>query len=135
MTESNPRDARNAGWCLESLTDGGKSLQRVPIAHLPFRIGRIDGLDLTLPFHSVSKRHAEIYVEGNELKLRDLGSTNGTFVNRKRIQGSPLHEGDILHFAADVSALDTASVERADKSRRMVFELLAVIALSRMRAR
>jgi EAL domain-containing protein (putative c-di-GMP-specific phosphodiesterase class I) len=98
MTEDS-REARTERWCLESLSDGGKSLQRVPIASVPFRIGRVVGLDLTLPFQSVSKRHAEIYREGEILMLRDLESTNGTFVNRKRVTGSPLREGDILHFA------------------------------------
>lgn len=99
MSEAQSRETRSARWCLESLVDGGKSLQRVPIVNVPFRIGRIVGLDLTLPFQSVSKRHAEIYCEGEELMLRDLDSTNGTFVNRKRVKGAPLHEGDILHFA------------------------------------
>jgi EAL domain-containing protein (putative c-di-GMP-specific phosphodiesterase class I) len=98
MSRTNSHDPRPR-WCLESVADGGKSLQRVPIRNLPFRIGRIDGLDLTLPFHSVSKRHAEIFVEGDELRVRDLGSTNGTFVNRRRIERTDLHEGDILHFA------------------------------------
>jgi EAL domain-containing protein (putative c-di-GMP-specific phosphodiesterase class I) len=99
MPEEQTREISSSLWCLESLVDGGKSLQRVPIAHIPFRIGRIVGLDLTLPFQSVSKRHAEIYSEGEALMLRDLDSTNGTFVNRKRVKGSPLREGDILHFA------------------------------------
>ncbi len=99
MSEAQSRETRAARWCLESLVDGGKSLQRVSIVNVPFRIGRIVGLDLTLPFQSVSKRHAEIYCEGEELMLRDLDSTNGTFVNRKRVKGAPLHEGDILHFA------------------------------------
>jgi EAL domain-containing protein (putative c-di-GMP-specific phosphodiesterase class I) len=99
MSEAQSRESRTAQWCLESLVDGGRSLQRFPIVNIPFRIGRIVGLDLTLPFQSVSKRHAEIYREGGELMLRDLDSTNGTFVNRKRVKGAPLHEGDILHFA------------------------------------
>ena len=99
MSEAQSRETSSARWCLESLVDGGKSLQRIPIVNVPFRIGRIVGLDLTLPFQSVSKRHAEIYCEGEELMLRDLDSTNGTFVNRKRVKGAPLHEGDILHFA------------------------------------
>lgn len=86
-------------WCLESKLEGGRVLQRVPIRVLPFRVGRTDGLELTLPFSSVSKRHAEIYLDGGDLMLRDLGSTNGTFVNRKRVTGSILREGDILHFA------------------------------------
>ena len=86
-------------WCLESTTDGGKSLQRVPIHSLPFRVGRLDGLDLTIPYKSISKRHAEIFVDDDGLKVRDLESTNGTFVNRKRVSGAQLNEGDILHFA------------------------------------
>jgi hypothetical protein len=71
----------------------------VPIHPLPFRIGRRPGLDLTLPSELVSKEHAEIYSEGDGLRLRDLRSTNGTFVNRDRIQDVAVREGDILHFA------------------------------------
>ena len=86
-------------WCLESTTDGGKSLARIPIQKLPFRIGRLDDLDLTLPFQSVSKRHAVLLFAEDGLRLRDLSSTNGTFVNRKRVSEAILEEGDILHFA------------------------------------
>jgi EAL domain-containing protein (putative c-di-GMP-specific phosphodiesterase class I) len=99
MSEAQPQETRAARWCLESLIDGGRSLQRIPIVTVPFRIGRVAGLELTLPFQSVSKRHAEIYCEGDALMLRDLDSTNGTFVNRKRAKEASLHEGDILHFA------------------------------------
>jgi EAL domain-containing protein (putative c-di-GMP-specific phosphodiesterase class I) len=99
MSKTPSREPRTVRWCLESLIDGGKSIQRFSIANLPFRVGRLDGLDLTLPYNSVSKRHAEIYREGEDLMLRDLGSTNGTFVNRKRVERALLQEGDILHFA------------------------------------
>jgi EAL domain-containing protein (putative c-di-GMP-specific phosphodiesterase class I) len=99
MSEARTLETRSDLWCLESLVDGGKSLQRFPMVSWPFRIGRNAELELTLPHASVSKRHAEIYCEGEVLMLRDLDSTNGTFVNRKRVKGSPLHEGDILHFA------------------------------------
>lgn len=99
MSKTRSREPGTIRWCLESLTDGGKTIQRFSIVNLPFRIGRLDGLDLTLPYNSVSKRHAEIDGEGEDLMLRDLGSTNGTFVNRKRIERALLREGDILHFA------------------------------------
>jgi EAL domain-containing protein (putative c-di-GMP-specific phosphodiesterase class I) len=122
MSETQSREARLAQWCLESLVDGGTTLQRFPIVNVPFRIGRIVGLDLTLPFQSVSKRHAELYCEGEELMLRDLDSTNGTFVNRKRVKGASLHEGDILHFAefefrvgrqtSEAALIDAAGAER-----------------------
>jgi EAL domain-containing protein (putative c-di-GMP-specific phosphodiesterase class I) len=99
ITPTPPRTPPTGRWFLESLVDGGKHLRRVPIHPLPFRIGRRPGLDLTLPSELVSKEHAEIYSEGDGLRLRDLRSTNGTFVNRDRIQDVAVREGDILHFA------------------------------------
>jgi EAL domain-containing protein (putative c-di-GMP-specific phosphodiesterase class I) len=52
-----------------------------------------------LPAESVSKLHAEIYARGHELRLRDLGSRNGCFVNRTLVEEATLVEGDIVHFA------------------------------------
>lgn len=98
MTETFPASHANR-WCLESLANGGKTLRRVLIHPLPFRIGRRPGLDLTLPSSSVSKEHAIILEDGDKLMVRDLRSTNGTFVNRERVTTVHLREGDILHFA------------------------------------
>ena len=98
--ESSAQDKRATRWCLESTADGGRSLEKVPIHNLPFRIGRLDELDLTLPFQSISKRHAELHLDNDTLTLKDLASTNGTFVNRRRVEEEvALQEGDILHFA------------------------------------
>jgi EAL domain-containing protein (putative c-di-GMP-specific phosphodiesterase class I) len=88
-----------SGWFLESAADGGE-LRRVPIGSLPFRIGRRRGLELVLTADSVSKTHAELYWCDSGLRLRDLGSRNGTFLNREPVTDAPLEEGDILHFAA-----------------------------------
>jgi len=87
-----------AGWYLETLAEDG-SLHRERIHTLPFRIGRRQGLEIVLPADSVSKNHAEIYARGSGLRLRDLGSKNGTFVNRDRVEDAALAEGDVLHFA------------------------------------
>jgi EAL domain-containing protein (putative c-di-GMP-specific phosphodiesterase class I) len=86
-----------AGWYLE--TKEGGTLQRVRILTLPFRIGRRQGLELVLPADSVSKNHAEIYALGSRLRLRDLGSKNGTFLNRALVEDEAIGEGDVLHFA------------------------------------
>jgi EAL domain-containing protein (putative c-di-GMP-specific phosphodiesterase class I) len=87
-----------AAWYLEFIEGG--ALQRVWIRTLPFRIGRRHGLDLVLPAESVSKDHAEIYAVGSTLRLRDLGSRNGTYLNRALLEGDAvLGEGDVLHFA------------------------------------
>jgi pSer/pThr/pTyr-binding forkhead associated (FHA) protein len=57
-----------------------------------------------LPAESVSKQHAEIYGRGQELRIKDLGSRNGSFVNRVQVEDAALVEGDIVHFATSSSA-------------------------------
>jgi len=50
----------------------------------------------------VSARHAEIIAEGNRYVLRDCGSTNGTFLDGRRITGDePLAEGDVIWLGAE----------------------------------
>jgi EAL domain-containing protein (putative c-di-GMP-specific phosphodiesterase class I) len=84
---------------LESHVEGSRQLRRIRIHPIPFRVGRKAGLDLVLSSDSVSKTHAEIYWAEDGLHLHDLGSTNGTFVNREQIDDSVLREGDVVHFA------------------------------------
>jgi EAL domain-containing protein (putative c-di-GMP-specific phosphodiesterase class I) len=83
---------------LVGLVHGDERLSTIELSPLPFRVGRRAGLQLTLVATSVSREHAEFYAEENTLRLRDLGSTNGTFVNRKRIHEDAVSDGDIIHF-------------------------------------
>src|SRR5262249_20319576 len=85
-------------WVLESRVGHDGSMQRTPIQPLPFRIGRGAGVELVLPSTHVSKAHAEIYTDGLTLRVRDLGSRNGTFLNREAVTDGPLHDGDVLHI-------------------------------------
>jgi EAL domain-containing protein (putative c-di-GMP-specific phosphodiesterase class I) len=87
-----------APWILIGLVHGGERLSTIAVAPLPFRVGRRTGLQLTLQDTSVSREHAEFYLDGDGLRLRDLESRNGTFVNRKRIQDQAVGDGDIIHF-------------------------------------
>jgi EAL domain-containing protein (putative c-di-GMP-specific phosphodiesterase class I) len=86
-------------WILVGLVHPGGGLSTIDLSPLPFRIGRGHGLGLRLPAASVSREHAEFYLDGDHLRLRDLGSTNGTFLNRERIRDQAVGEGDIIHFA------------------------------------
>ena len=71
----------------------------VELRPLPFRVGRRPSPSLALLSDSVSMEHAEFYVQDADLRLRDLGSTNGTFVNRRRVDDASLKDGDVIHFA------------------------------------
>lgn len=60
-------------------------------------IGRHDDCLIRIRSSQVSRRHCELFEEGNKLILRDLGSFNGTFVNGKRVLGlQTLKPGDVL---------------------------------------
>lgn len=63
-------------------------------------IGRLPTSDLRVPVDLtiVSRKHAEIVRDGNQFKLIDR-STNGTFVNGKKITEVLLKDGDVLEFA------------------------------------
>jgi EAL domain-containing protein (putative c-di-GMP-specific phosphodiesterase class I) len=117
-------------WVLESRLGGDGSLSRTSIHQLPFRMGRAAGVSMHLQSGLVSKLHAEIYSDGLALRVRDLGSRNGTFVNHAEIDDAPLHEGDVLHVgdyefrvARDVpepeadDAIDGTRIRRSPLSR------------------
>lgn len=67
-----------------------------PIKRDTFVIGRKNTCDLRIPLSSVSRQHCELRVEGGQIKLRDLGSSNGTFHNSIRVQEAVLTAGDEL---------------------------------------
>lgn len=60
--------------------------------------GRDPGCDVVLHSDEISRQHAEIVIEGGGLKVRDLGSANGTYVNGKRVTESALRSDDEVRF-------------------------------------
>ncbi|ADB19171.1 PAS/PAC sensor hybrid histidine kinase [Pirellula staleyi DSM 6068] len=87
-------------WYLHSIGEASSIARQVTITPLPFRVGRSSDAQLWIPSSSVSKIHAEFFERDGQLYLRDLGSTNGTFVNAERIRGDvAVQSGDIVHFS------------------------------------
>jgi EAL domain-containing protein (putative c-di-GMP-specific phosphodiesterase class I) len=84
---------------LERFPEAGGPAERVPLWKVPFTIGRSETADHTVYSIKVSKEHAAIEVEDDRYVVRDLDSTNGTFVNGQREVQRVLQDGDILHLA------------------------------------
>ena len=57
-------------------------------------IGRLNTCDLRIALPSVSRQHCEVILDGEVLKLCDLGSSNGTYHNHTRVQEAVLSSGD-----------------------------------------
>src|SRR5438105_647030 len=70
------------------------------IGRFPATIGRHRTNDIELSFESVSRYHAKIEVHDDTLRVVDLHSANGTFVNGKRVQIAPLMDQDVLMFGS-----------------------------------
>jgi FHA domain-containing protein len=74
----------------------GKTSRTWPLSKEAIVIGRMEGCDVIIADPGVSRRHVEIRREGDEWVAIDLGSTNGTEVNGKRVNRHRLTPGDRL---------------------------------------
>jgi pSer/pThr/pTyr-binding forkhead associated (FHA) protein len=61
-------------------------------------IGRGQDASFRLADTSVSRRHVDVYFDGQSAVLHDLGSTNGTTVNGSSVQTWQLADGDVIHI-------------------------------------
>lgn len=104
---------------------GNLGLQPVVISRFPFLISKTDEVfsrykaDHPEQVNYLSRRHAHIFIKAGEPYIEDLGSTNGTFVNGKRLdeRAVPLQDDNVLaigghHFVYKVSLQkDAATLE------------------------
>jgi pSer/pThr/pTyr-binding forkhead associated (FHA) protein len=74
-------------------------------------LGRSRSCDLPLRSPDASRRHAEILLAGSGWMLRDLDSTNGTFVNGQRVSERPLRTGDRIEIGSDSITFCEVGVE------------------------
>lgn len=68
----------------------------LPIGRSPIVIGRLPECGVVLSDTNVSRRHAQVAMDDGEIMVSDLGSTNGTFVNGRRVTRAAIRPGDEL---------------------------------------
>jgi pSer/pThr/pTyr-binding forkhead associated (FHA) protein len=59
-------------------------------------IGRREDCHLRIPLSDVSRKHCRFIADGQSVRVEDLGSSNGTFLNDERIQEAEVSPGDIV---------------------------------------
>jgi EAL domain-containing protein (putative c-di-GMP-specific phosphodiesterase class I) len=97
-------------------------LQSIPVSASPFWIGRRPDMSLCLSPRTVSSVHAVLH-QDEDLLVRDLGSTNGTFVNGRRVlEDTRLGAGDLLQFADVAFRVQPESAGRTSATQDMDVE-------------
>ncbi|HEX3598763.1 MAG TPA: EAL domain-containing protein [Lacipirellulaceae bacterium] len=109
---SNTLPAKRVTWLLSGQMADDQPVRHARVDSARFVVGRKPEASLSIPSPTVSREHAELTVVDRGLLLRDLGSTNGTFVNGTRIQQPcTVHHGDLLQFGQIVFRVVQQSTE------------------------
>jgi EAL domain-containing protein (putative c-di-GMP-specific phosphodiesterase class I) len=96
---SSALQTKRVTWLLSGQLADDQPLRHIRVDSSRFLVGRKPEASLCIPSPTVSREHAELTVVDRELLLRDLGSTNGTYVNGTRIQAPcTVRHGDLLQF-------------------------------------
>lgn len=79
-------------------------------------VGRSSDLDMVLVEDMVSRKHARITMQQDQIWIEDLGSTNGTFVNGEKIKRARLKEGDRVLIGTSILKVIAGEGARADST-------------------
>lgn len=103
-----------------TIQDGEQAGKVIELSAFPFTIGRARECDFVLDFTEISRLHAECTSDHLNIFLEDLNSTNGTFVNGRRLENGEqyrLRAGDVVNFARVSTWLfeDPATTAQVDR--------------------
>jgi pSer/pThr/pTyr-binding forkhead associated (FHA) protein len=78
---------------------GSKKTRAIRLRREETLVGRQEGCDMRIPSAAVSRKHCRLSFRDGYLRVEDLGSSNGTFLNGDRIEGiHPVKPGDLLEI-------------------------------------
>src|SRR3954470_11457177 len=77
-------------------------------------VGRREDCDLRIPLGDVSRKHCRLIRDADSIRMEDLGSSNGTYVNGQRIQEAILQPGDTVRVGPVLFVLQVDGVPADD---------------------
>src|ERR1700722_9418727 len=97
------------------ISEKGGAERREAFDKNEINVGRVQGNDLMLPKGNVSKHHARLLYRDGRFIVTDLKSTNGTYVNGRKIaQATIVREGDKIYIGDFVLRLDAGGASGGD---------------------
>ncbi len=70
----------------------------VMLDKMPVVMGRSEAADVALPFSSISREHAKVFLEDDKLMIEDMGSSNGVQINGEKVKKGQLGPGDMVQL-------------------------------------
>jgi pilus assembly protein CpaF len=104
------------------ITEEGGARRRLAFSKPELTVGRVQGNDIVLSKRNVSKQHARLTLKDDQPVVVDLNSTNGTWVNGRKITAPyPLKQGDKIYIADFIITLEAENggAERESAAPRM----------------
>ena len=96
--EGRPDLAEIGGPALVVRSGGGRTGETFPLEGERTLIGRSPDCEIFLDDVTVSRKHAVLHRRDDAFVIEDLGSLNGTFLNKRRIESSELNDNDELQI-------------------------------------
>lgn len=107
-------------WFLSGQVHDAEGVRKIAIPGFPCQVGRGSNAWIQLNCNSISKIHCEFQLIDGKIALQDMASTNGTFLNGKRLGSEPefLNDGDLIQFATLVFRLGRGSPVTESRTMR-----------------
>jgi len=94
-------------------------IQKKVLSNRPIFVGRSSRCDVPINDEQCSSEHCELYVEGGFAIVKDMGSTNGTYLNSSLISASRFYLNDVVLIGKTEITLSSENMNIEEKTRHI----------------
>ena len=107
-----------------AVLEGDTPTHQLTLSIKPLSVGRAPANDLVLTQETVSWHHVQIWLEGEQVWMRDLNSRNGTFINNERVQKSHSLQTSMMTFVKPSAKSQSRALWAALTTARSLLKIL-----------